>query len=589
VKFRKRPRRPEDHDESRRPIDGRLVGRLWRYTRPHARTRNWLFLLTIQRSLCIPAIGWGVGHVLGGPIAHADATGTALAVAGFAALLVFTELTFVFRIRLALGLGEALVHDLRRDLFAHLIEMPMAFFHRTSMGRIISRLTSDVENVRLGIQDSVFIGVVQIGTMLGAAAVMAWLDVVLFAAVLGLVPVLWALLRFFHRRLYVAYQDMHESFTRVTSNLAETVGGIRVIQGFGRGERAREDFRALIYDHSGYNLRVARTNAVFAPLLELNGQLFLAVLLVLGGWRVLGGQAQVGDLITFLFLANLFFNPIPVLANQYNQALAAMAAAERIFRVLDTPRAWDDPQDAVRLPAIRGDVELRHVTFGYEPGRAVLHDVSFRVQPGQTVALVGETGGGKSTILSLIAKFYLPDAGAVLVDGCDLAGVARSSLRRQMGIVQQTNFLWSASVLDNIRFGRPEASAEDVRAAARALDVLDLLEDLPQGLDTSVGERGASLSLGQRQIVCFTRAMLANPRLLLLDEATSAVDAMTEARLQRALARLLAERTSFVVAHRLSTIRHADLILVISAGRIVEQGRFGELIAAAGPFAALHR
>jgi ATP-binding cassette subfamily B protein len=481
------------------------------------------------------------------------------------------------------------VRDLRSHVFAHLLTMPMSFFHRTSLGRLISRVTNDIDSIRLGIQDSLFIGIVQLGTMVGAATLMALFDLRLFLVVLALVPILWGLLRHFHGRLYRAHSAMQESFSRVTTTLTETVGGIRVIQGFGRQEHAKREFRELIYDHSRYNLQVAEQNALFGPLLELNGQLFLALLLVIGGWQALHGDVRVGALIQFFFLANLFFGPIPILAQQYNQALAAMAGAERVFRLLDAKRDWEDAPDAIELPPAQGRVEFRNVTFGYDPERPVLHDVSFIADAGQTVAIVGETGGGKSTLLALIGKLYLPKSGQVLVDGHDLMRVTRKSLRRQMSIVQQNNFLWTGSVLENIRFGRPDATEADVRDAAAALGVIDLLDDLPDGLDTQVGERGASLSLGQRQIVCFTRAMLAGPRILLLDEATSAIDTVTEARLQGALRRLVAGRTTFIVAHRLSTIRHADQVLVVSGGRIVERGRYAELVRAGGVFAQLHR
>lgn len=576
-------------EPTHRPLDRRLVGRLWSYTKPYVRKRNALFGLTLLRSLQLPALGWAIGAVLSGPVARHDAGGTLRGAAAFAALLVLTEVMFVYRVRLALELGEAIVRDLRGSVYAHLLTMPMSFFHRTSLGRLISRVTNDIDSIRLGIQDSLFIGIVQLGTMIGAATLMAVFDVRLFLVVLALVPVLWGLLRHFHGRLYRAHSSMQESFSRVTTTLAETVGGIRVIQGFGRQEHAKRAFRELIYDHSRYNLQVAQENALFGPLLELNGQLFLALLLVIGGWQALHGEVHVGALIQFFFLANLFFGPIPILAQQYNQALASMAGAERVFRLLDAKRDWEDAPDAVELPPLSGRVEFRGVSFGYEPERTVLHDVSFVAEPGQTVAIVGETGGGKSTLLALIGKLYLPTSGQVLVDGYDLMRVTRKSLRRQMSIVQQSNFLWSGTVLENVRFGKPDATEAEAREAAAALGVVDLLDELPDGFQTQVGERGASLSLGQRQIVCFTRAMLAKPKILLLDEATSAIDPVTEARLQRALRKLVAGRTTFVVAHRLSTIRHADQVLVVSGGRIVERGGYAALVQAGGVFAQLHR
>lgn len=565
-------RRADDYEENLHPLEMRLISRLFAYTRPYRAKRNWLLLLVFIRSLQLPGLTWLTAAVITGPVQQGDVAGVVWATLAFTALAVSTQVVMHFRQRLALELGEAVVHDLRRDLFAHLVRLPMSFFNQTRLGRIISRMTSDVENVRTGVQEVLFVSIVQVGQMLVAAAFMLWYDAALFGVVLGLVPLLWLINRHFHRRFSRSLRAVQESFSRVTATLAESVNGIRVTQGFVRHETNAELFSELVADHSRYNMAVTRDQGVFLPLLDLNSQLCYAALLLVGGYRVLvTGGAEVGDLIGFLFMAGLFFSPITVLGNQYNQALTSMAGAERVFRLLDTLPDWQDAADAVELPRIRGRAEFEHVSFGYDPKRLVLRSIHFTAEPGETVALVGHTGSGKTSITNLIAKFYQPTSGRILIDGHDIAEVTSHSLRRQIGIVLQQNFLFSGTVLDNIRLGDPDASDDEVRDAVRSLDCLDLFEALPRGLHTEVGERGTSLSLGQRQLVCFARAMLANPRILILDEATSSVDTLTEARVQAALATLLEGRTSFVVAHRLSTIRNADKILVLSDGHIVER------------------
>jgi ATP-binding cassette subfamily B protein len=567
--------------------------RVFSYAAPHKRTLRRLTFHVLLRAALLPLGTWAMGEVINGPIQHRDAAGILLGATGFAALAAFTNWMFHYRYRYALELGEAVIHDLRAAVFAHVLRMPMRYFDTTKVGRIIGRVTSDIDTIRTGVQDVVFITAVQVGQMLVASVLMLSHDWVLFLVVLALAPVVWGINRIFARRLADAQRNATESFSRITATLTESVSGIRVTQGFVREELNAEAFRFLAEDQGRFNMISASTSARFLPLLETSTHLFTALLLLIGGWRVLapGAHATVGDIVQFFFLAVLLFEPIRNLGNQYTAALAAMVGAERVFQLLDTPPGWQDDPDAAPLPPSGSGgvrVEFERVGFSYEHGRPVLHEISFAAAPGMTVALVGATGSGKTSITNLLAKMYRPDSGTILLDGMELSRIQSVSLHDQMGMVQQQSFLFAGSILDNIRFARPDSSEEEVRGITRQLGFLEDIDALPEGFQTEVGEGGANLSAGQRQLVSFARALLARPRLLILDEATSAMDALTEARIQFALAALLQGRTSFVVAHRLSTIRRADLILVLQDGRIVERGTHAELLQQRGVYRGLY-
>ena len=588
--------KPDSEATQYHPEQGvlKLLARVFSYTRPHKRLLFPLIFQVLLRAALLPVGTWAMAAVINGPIEHKDPNGILWGAVGVAGLAAFTNWMFHFRYKLALKLGEAVIHDLREEVVKHVFEMPMTFFDTTKVGRIIGRVTSDIDSIRTGVQDVVFISAVQIGQMLVAGSMMIYYDWVLFLVVLLLAPIIWSLNRTFTKRMTEAQRKASESYSRIAATLAESVSGVRVTQGVVREDVNAAYFRELAADQAKYNMVMSRQSAVFLPLLECNTQVFTALLLLIGGWRVLtpNSSASVGNIVQFFFLSTLLFDPIKNVGNQYAAALAAMVGAERVFRLLDTPPAWKETLQAAPPPATRPpggmSVEFSSLWFAYEEGRDVLKNISFKAEPGQTVALVGHTGSGKTSITNLLGKLYLPNSGQMLLDGRNVMEIHSDALHAQLGVVHQHSFLFEGTVLDNIRFAKPEASEDEVRAVTQELGFGDLIEALPQGLLTRVGEGGTGLSSGQRQLVSFARALLVNPRLLILDEATSAIDSPTEERIQRALQKLLRGRTSFVVAHRLSTIRQADLILVLDQGEIAERGTHESLITQEGVYAQLH-
>lgn len=511
--------------------------------------------------------------------------------AGIVALLAIA-FYFVMSIRLIAinRLAELVVFDIRHDLFAHVQSLDMSFFDRTKLGRILSRGTGDISAVRNAVVHVIPRTVLHTLMMVFLFAVMFRYDVVLAFILLGAVPVVYLANTFFDRRLTTVYRTVQESFSRLTSNIAETVSGIRVTQAFAREDINAALFEGLCQDHRRNNMRAAHVHGLYIPMFELCFAVATVLIIVVGAWRLEQGHMSTADLIGFLLCIGGFFMSIIIIADLYNITLQAMAGAERIFALLDTRPQITDQAEAEPLSRTSNGarIEFRNVTFGYTAERSVLHDVSFTAEPGRTIALVGHTGSGKTSIVSLICRLYAHQSGDILIDGRPIQNITLASLHSQTGLVLQDNFLFTGSVMDNIRFARPDATDDQVRAACLALDCLEVFESLPEGLLTDVGERGTGISLGQRQLVTFARAMLADPRILMLDEATSAVDTFTEYRIQLALEKLMQGRTCIVVAHRLSTVRRADQILVLDHGRIIERGTHDQLLAADARYATLY-
>lgn len=572
-----------------RVFDRRIVRRIWAFVRPY-RAKIFLavaaVLLFTATQLTIPLI---IRHVIDtGLESGGDIGALNLAMLLFAAVILLNYGAAWVQETVVGKAAENVLFDIRTAMFSHLQEVSLSFMDKTEVGRLMSRLQGDVNAMQEFLETSV-LSVGDIVLLFGIVFLMLWLNVELGLLVLSVLPVLFIVRIFWLPRARVAFMGAHEANSVTNGALAEAIHGVRTVQGMGR-----QKINLALYDEKATaTLRAHRLAAKYAqvmvPIVDTLTGVAMAVLVVVGGAMVLEQDLDVGVMVAFLFYIQRFFDPIRSLTMQYSVMQRAMASGTRLTEVLDVPVDVRDAENAVELPAdMDGAVEFRNVTFGYDPKQPILKNVSFRVNPGETVAVVGPTGSGKSSAMALVHRFYDVQQGQVLVGGRDVRDVTQASLGRSIAMVLQEPFLFTGTVLENIRYNRTDASRDRVIEAAKAVGAHDFITALPEGYDTMLGERGGSLSLGQRQLLSFARALVADARILVLDEATASIDSYTEMLIQKALVKLLEGRTGLVIAHRLATIRDADRIIVLQNGELLEMGSHDELIANGGLYARLY-
>jgi ATP-binding cassette subfamily B protein len=476
------------------------------------------------------------------------------------------------------SISQRALKHMRRDLFRHLQTLPQSFFDHNPAGELMSRLTNDIDAINQAVSQNVTSLIASVLSMGGILIAMFVLDRWLAMASLLVVPIMFWFTQFVARYTRRGFRDLQKHLGELNGVMEESISGQKVIKAFRRNESVIETFRQRNQEVFRAGVTANSYALLLMPLTNVLGNFFVIVIAGLGGWLALQGLVSVGIIATFIIYGQNFIQPLRQLANMYNSIQAALAGAERVFEIIDTPSEVDDAPNAVPLDSLRGDVRFEHVNFGYRPDTPIIKDMSLEAKAGKIFALVGPTGAGKTTIINLLTRFYEINSGKITIDGKDICDIKKADLRRKLGLVLQDTFLFSGSVMDNIRYGRLEATDEEVIQAAKMADADHFIRQLPQGFQTQLSERASNLSQGQRQLLAIARAILADPGILVLDEATSSVDTRTEARIQKALLRLMEGRTSFVIAHRLSTIRDADHVLVINNGEIIEQGTHQQLL-----------
>jgi ATP-binding cassette, subfamily B, multidrug efflux pump len=578
-------RAPREQAENKGTTARRLLGEL----RPYGRQLLLAFVLIVLGALAQAGGPWLIGRAIDRDILGGDPAGLFRAM--LLLLVVYSVGTFASRGQIVQvgAVGQSVLASLRERIFERLLRLPLGFFDRRPMGDLMSRVTNDVDTLNQLLSQGITQLLGSFFSLIGIVVAMLILDWRLALVCFTIIPVMLLVNVYFARRARRAFRTTRETVGDVTAGLQEEIVGAREAQAFNRTEANIERFRERNAANRTANIQAVAITSAFAPAIDVLSTVATAVVIGYGGYLVVTGALTVGLLTAFLIYVQQFFRPIQLASQVYTQAQAALAGGERIYNILDEEPEPSDPPGTPKLDSVEGRIEFDDVSFAYEPDRPVLQDVDFRIEPGQTVALVGPTGAGKTTIANLILRYYEVSAGAVRVDGRDVREVERRSLREKIATVLQEPFLFSGTVAENIGYGRLDATREEIEDAARAVSAHNFIVALPDGYDTLLGEGGGNLSQGQRQLLSFARAVLADRRILILDEATSNVDTRTEALIQEALGKLLQGRTSVVIAHRLSTIRDADLILVIEAGRVAERGTHASLLSRNGLYADLYR
>ena len=579
----------EEEERTRKIPDGVLIARLLKYLLRYKQR----FIITVVAVVVVSLTGLLPPYLLKVTVDNYVANGDIAGLTFISIILVGVYLvnwvSDYQRTYQMSWMGQNMVNDLRKQLFSHLQELSFSFYDRSEAGKIISRVTNDTDTLSQIFVQGVVTLISDVLTLIGIVAIMLWLSISLTLAAFLVIPPLLLLIFAFQSRLRKAYRVTRKKIAVVTSRLEESISGIREIQSFTREQDTMKTFRQANVENLQANVQTGKLFALLMPAVQIVGAVGTCVVLWFSGTLTISGGITLGIVIAFLLYITKFFRPIVNLTTFYNTVQSAIAAAERIFVTLDTEPEIADASDAIELSHVKGEIDFSHVTFGYDPAHPVLKDVNIYIEPGKTLAIVGPTGAGKSTIVKLLSRFYETQKGTVTVDGYYIRKVTLNSLHKQIGFVLQESFLFSGTIIENIKYGKLDATEDEVKQVAKIVGIHEFISSLPQGYETEVGERGMRLSVGQRQLVSFARALLVDPPILILDEATSSVDPYTELKIKKALVVLLKNRTSLVIAHRLSTVRNADNIIVINEGKIVEEGNHTELMKKKGMYYRLYK